>query len=283
MIFMKKSLKILITLTLIICILLPSLCYAQDSVCVPILMYHSVTDDEPDNPYAISLKLFEEHISGLIEMGYTPVFLSQLADYVENGKDLPQKPICITFDDGYQNNYTNAYPILKKYNAKATIFVIGVSVGKSMYKDTTYEMSPHFGYNEAREMVKSGLIDIQSHTYDMHQWPAFEGGIARENILRLEGESIMDYVLKLRRDISMSRKKIEGELGKKLYAVAYPTGRYDNITELTLKNMNIRVTLATTMGNNYLKKGDTSSLYRMNRFNMNSDITMDVLINMIGN
>ncbi len=273
--------KILISLILVICMAIPQLAFAQDSVCVPILMYHAVTDSEPDNPYAISKSLFEEHISGLLERGYTPVFLSQLADYVEKGKALPPKPVCITFDDGYTNNYTEAYPILQKYNARATIFVIGVSVGKQTYKDTTFEISPHFGYNEAREMTKSGLIDIQSHTFDMHQWAPYEGGIARENILRLDGESVMDYVLKLRRDIGESRKKIEGELGKKLYAVAYPSGRYDNITELTLRNMDIRVTLATTMGNNYIKQGDLSTLYRMSRFNMNSDVTMEVLINMI--
>ncbi len=261
--------------------LIPYTCMAEDSVRVPVLMYHSISESVTDNPYDVSKDLFDSHLKTLTENGYTPVFLSQLADYVEKGTPLPQKPICITFDDGYTDNYTIAFPLLKKYNAKATIFVIGVSVGKNTYKDTTFRMSPHFNYNEAREMVKSGLVDIQSHTFDMHQWAPYEGGIARENILRLNGETIMDYVLKLRQDIEKSRAKIEGELGKKLYAVAYPSGRYDNVTELTLRNMDIKVTLATTMGINYIKKGDLSTLYRMNRYNMNNNVSCDVLMSMI--
>ena len=273
--------KIFICLILTICMLMPATCIAEDSVRVPVLMYHSISESVTDNPYDVSKDLFDSHLKTLTENGYTPVFLSELADYVEKGTPLPSKPICLTFDDGYTDNYTTAFPILKKYNAKATIFVIGVSVGKNTYKDTTFEMSPHFNYNEAREMVKSGLVDIQSHTFDMHQWAPYEGGIARENILRLNGETVMDYVLKLRQDIEKSRAKIEGELGKKLYAVAYPSGRYDNVTELTMRNMDIKVTLATTMGINYIKKGDLSTLYRMNRYNMNNNVNCDVLMNMI--
>ena len=273
--------KIFICLILTICMLMPATCIAEDSVRVPVLMYHSISESVTDNPYDVSKDLFDSHLKTLTENGYTPVFLSELADYVEKGTALPSKPICLTFDDGYTDNYTTAFPILKKYNAKATIFVIGVSVGKNTYKDTTFEMSPHFNYNQAREMVKSGLVDIQSHTFDMHQWAPYEGGIARENILRLNGETVMDYVLKLRQDIEKSRAKIEGELGKKLYAVAYPSGRYDNVTELTMRNMDIKVTLATTMGINYIKKGDLSTLYRMNRYNMNNNVNCDVLMNMI--
>ena len=67
---------------------------------------------------------------------------------------------------------------------KATIFSIGVSFGKDHYKDTDYAMTPHFGAAEAAEMAGSGLISIQSHTYDMHQWPPYEDGSAavRENM-----------------------------------------------------------------------------------------------------
>lgn len=277
---LKTKFICIITSFVLLCFA-PLAANAEDSVCVPVLMYHAVSDDT-QNPYAISPALFETHISSLLNDGYTPVFLSELCDYVENGKALPQKPVCITFDDGYLDNYTTAFPILKKYNAKATMFIIGVSVGKSKYKDTTYTMNPHFGYNEAREMLASKLVDIQSHTYDMHQWAPYEGTAPRENILRLNGESVMDYILHLRDDIGKSKSKIEGELGSKMYALAYPGGRYDSISELTLHSMGVKVTLATTMGVNYIKQGDKTTLYKMNRFNMNSDVTYDVLMQMIG-
>ena len=74
---------------------------------------------------------------------------------------------------------------------KATIFAIGVSIGKDTYKDTDHAMTPHFGAAEMQEMVDSGLISIQSHTYDMHQWPPFEDGNdrVRETLAQLPGES----------------------------------------------------------------------------------------------
>ena len=75
---------------------------------------------------------------------------------------------------------------------KATIFVIGCSVGHDRYyKDTQYELTPHFGQAEISEMLESGLISIESHTYDMHQWAPFETGEKpiRPNILPLDGES----------------------------------------------------------------------------------------------
>jgi len=76
-------------------------------------------------------------------------------------KKLPEKPIIIAFDDGYLSNYTKAFPILKKYGMKATIFIVASTVGK-MYPEINYS---HFTWAQAREMRESGLIEIGSHTY----------------------------------------------------------------------------------------------------------------------
>lgn len=81
----------------------------------------------------------------LSEAGYTGVSFDELQAYVLRGAPLPEKPVVITFDDGYESNYTLAYPILQKYGMKATIFAIGVSFGTDHYKDTDYAITPHFG------------------------------------------------------------------------------------------------------------------------------------------
>ena len=82
---------------------------------VPIIMYHNIVEN-PTEDSEISPERFEEQIKKLKAEGYTAVCMRDLVDYVEKGKELPEKPICITFDDGYLSNYETAYPILKQYD-----------------------------------------------------------------------------------------------------------------------------------------------------------------------
>ena len=100
-----------------------------------------------------------------------------------------KKPVVITFDDGYLSNYQYAYPILKETGMVATIFVIGATVGNTEhYKNTNYPITPHFTFQQGAEMVASGIISIQSHTYDMHQWAPYETSDSpRVNILPWPG------------------------------------------------------------------------------------------------
>lgn len=158
------------------------------------LTWHQLTE-EVSGSATISPEAFRKQIQALSDAGCNTISLEQLRDYVYNGTPLPAKPIVLTFDDGYLSNYADAFPVLKEYNMKATIFAIGVSIGKDTYKDTDHAMTPHFGAAEMQEMVDSGLISIQSHTYDMHQWPPFEDGNdhVRETLAQLPGESDADY------------------------------------------------------------------------------------------
>ena len=192
-------------------------------VSVPILMYHHLAD-ESNGASCMSTALFEQHMDALCAAGYHTVSFADLINFVEHGTDLPEKPIVITFDDGYLSNYEIAYPILQARDMKATIFIIGVSVGKTTYKDTSYPITPHFTYEQAKEMVDSGLIEIQSHTYDMHQWQPFEEGPARVNATQMPWESEEEYVRYFRDDIARSVKLIEENVGCDVYALAYPGG-----------------------------------------------------------
>lgn len=129
---------------------------------IPALMYHKIKDQventEEDQSMSVSTANFEAQLKALLEAGYTPINFKQLQDYLEGTAGLPKKPILITADDGYLCNYTEAYPILKKYNAQATFFVT------SLYVGVTNEHE-HFTWEQAKEMEASGLIDIQSHTH----------------------------------------------------------------------------------------------------------------------
>lgn len=251
------------------------------SMQVPILMYHHLSEDVT-NSEMVSPAQFEAQIRALSEAGYTGVSFDELQAYVLRGEPLPEKPVVITFDDGYRSNYTLAYPILQKYNMKAAIFVIGVSFGKDHYKDTDYAITPHFGAAEAAEMTASGLVSIQSHTYDMHQWLPYETGSAvRENILPLPGESEEAYVQTLTEDFTRSRAQLESATGQPVDVLAYPAGQYSTLAQVTLQSLGVHVTLSTNPGVNTVVKGLPQTLYAMLRFGITEDVTPEALLDMI--
>lgn len=248
---------------------------------VPILMYHHLSEDVT-NSEMVSPEQFGVQIRALSEAGYTGVSFDELQAYVLRGEPLPEKPVVITFDDGYRSNYTLAYPILQKYGMKATIFAVGVSFGTDHYKDTDYAITPHFGAAEAAEMTASGLISIQSHTYDMHQWPPYETGSAvRENILQLSSESEEAYVQALTEDFTRSRALLEGATGRPVDVLAYPAGQYSTLTQVTLQSLGVHVTLSTNPGINTVVKGLPQTLYAMLRFGITEDVSPEALLDMI--
>ena len=256
---------------------------SQDEIStqVPILMYHHLSEDVT-NSEMVSPEQFEAQIRALSEAGYTGVSFDELQAYVLRGEPLPEKPVVITFDDGYRSNYTLAYPILQKYGMKATIFAIGVSFGTDHYKDTDYAITPHFGAAEAAEMTASGLISIQSHTYDMHQWPPYETGSAvRENILQLSSESEEAYVQALTEDFTRSRALLEDATGRPVDVLAYPAGQYSTLAQVTLQSLGVHVTLSTNPGINTVVKGLPQTLYAMLRFGITEDVSPEALLDMI--
>lgn len=123
------------------------------SVQVPILLYHHISED------TLTQEQFQTEMQLLKDGGYHTVSFDQIFDFVEKGTPLPEKPVCLTFDDGYLSNYEIAYPLLKEYGMKATFFAIGATVGNTEhYKDTEFPITPHYSYEQAKEMSDSGLV-----------------------------------------------------------------------------------------------------------------------------
>ena len=254
---------------------------ADNSAKVPILTYHHITDTG-NGDTEISEEAFRAQMAALSEMGYTSVFFSDLESYVNYGTPLPEKPVVITFDDGYMSNYSRAFPILEEYGMKATVFVIGVSVGSTEhYKDTEFPITPHFGWDEAREMVYSGLVEIGSHTFDMHRWAPFEAGRARENILRFPDEAEEAYVAAVRADFKKSADEIERETGKRPDTLSFPSGKYDTLAQWALTTAGVRATVSVEDGIAEIVKGLPQSLYAMKRLNMTDAVTPEGLIELL--
>lgn len=256
---------------------------SKNSVDLPILMYHHIVDNA-DNEMTITPELFEEHIKIILENGYNPVSLEDVIEFVEGNSDLPDKPVCITFDDGYLSNYEIAYPILKKYNVKAAIAIVGTTIGATTYKDTGVEIIPHFDFEEAKEMEESGLVSIISHTYDMHQAEHLESGDrVRISIGMLENESVEEYEDFLKEDFQKISSLIRENFGKETIAVAYPRGISDEIANNVFRELGVKLTLATTNGINVIERGNLDSIYKLHRYTIHEGISTEKLLELMEN
>ncbi len=253
---------------------------------VPILMYHHIDEDVKSN-MVVSPQMFENQIKALLDAGYHAVSPTDLINYVYHGADLPSKPICITFDDGYYSNYEKALPILQKYNVNATIFIIGAFVGNTEhYKDTSNPITPHFTYEQAKEMMATGLITIQSHTYDMHQWAKYENkgkNKVRENVSKLPNETDEEFEKAINDDFDIMSEKFKNELGQdSIYAMAYPYGKYSTLSEVTLHERGVKMTVLTADNyTNTVVKGLPQSLYALCRYGVYEELTPEKLIELL--
>lgn len=246
---------------------------------VPILMYHHISD-EVTSSAVISPERFEEHMAALKDSGYNTIRLTDLTAYVENGDELPDNPILITFDDGYSSNYELAFPVLKKYNMSAVINVIGVTAGAQTYKDTGVAINPHFTYEQAQEMIESGIIDIQSHSYDMHNNEELDRDY-RQGVYRKKNESEAEYIEVFRNDFMKSKNEIESNTDSTVIAYAYPNGFYTTLSEVLLSEMGVKITMTVEEGMNTVIKGLPQSLRAMKRYRMHDGITGEELVEML--
>lgn len=127
---------------------------------VPILMYHHISDnsrwpnDARKQRLTVQPEQFAEQLDYLQRTGYTTITLDDLVAALHAKASLPDKPVILTFDDGYQDFYTTAYPLLKRYGAKATIYIISGWVGKPDIMT----------WDELRDLAISPLITIGAHT-----------------------------------------------------------------------------------------------------------------------
>jgi peptidoglycan/xylan/chitin deacetylase (PgdA/CDA1 family) len=179
---------------------------------VPILMYHKVNPDPETGGLGLRVHPgnFEWQMKYLKDNGYHSVDLGAVVDYFQKGKGLPEKPVVITFDDGYQDNYRYAYPILRKYGFTGTIFVVANTVGgfnEYDYKANIQPKNKMLSWKEIKEMNANG-ITIGAHTLDHVNLNTIHEKEARRQILQ-------------------SKKVLEKKLGKEVRYFCYPYGEYN--------------------------------------------------------
>lgn len=203
---------------------------------IPIFLYHHIVKEESEIQYdymQTTEKTFEEQIRGLENLGYHFISYQDLIDYNNGQKKLYKKSCVLTFDDGCRDIYTNAYPILQKYNIPFTMFVVTNAVGADGCAS----------WEELKEMQDSGLALIASHSTNHTEFN------------KLSVEETLE-------NVDSSYKALEENLGEqKTKIFTYPYGLYSQEQLEPLKEEGYVINLT----DNKINKSKDLNLYGLHR------------------
>lgn len=230
---------------------------------ITVLMYHHLVTCRrgfEGNDAVLAVEQFREQMRSLARAGYRTLDAQGLLDYLA-GRPAPANTVVITFDDGYESNYTYAYPILKEYGLTAIIHIVvamrpgEVGAGRARL--------PHLSWDQIRRMVASGTIDIQSHTFDSHYHVGVDATGAKGPKLSAKMwlaragrlETPEEYEARIAADLQLSEQLIERRLGNDVIAIAYPFGAHNPLVRQVI-NQRTGIRLGFTIQPGQVRPGD---------------------------
>lgn len=171
-----------------------------------VLMYHSIAENKEF--FTVTPLAFEMQMKYLREHSFNVIDLNLFAKIIKEKKDFPPKTIVVTFDDGYEDNYINALPILKKYNIPATVFISTSYINKNINarKGTVLRGMKE---EQIKELFKSGIIEVGSHSNE------------HVKLKKLNNE-------KINMELSVSSNTLYNIMGQRPVFLAYPSGSVDD-------------------------------------------------------
>lgn len=231
----------------------PAVVYTENPVPVPILMYHKVNPYSASSLYRLWPEDFEWQMQYLKDNGYHTVSINDVMDQFEKHKKLPDKPVVITLDDGYRDNYLYAFPILQKYGFTATFYITTDYVAENGSEGT------FLTWDEIKELDKAGMT-IGCHTLN-HCW-----------LTRASWEEAW-------RQVGDSKTILEDFLGKKVDTFAYPYGAYNKWVTEVVHDWGFRS--AVTVNPRPVSAANAEHPLELNRMGIYSNLSYDGFINKI--
>lgn len=200
---------------------------------VPVLAYHKIDFPTPDVKIRGAFtapRKFERQISYLKKKDFKFYTTSELIKYYRANGEFPPKAIAITFDDGWKDNYLNAFPILKKYDAKATIFLIPAVLGQTTDEVTADGEGPreHLSKSHVLEMSQMG-IEFASHSFSHKLF-----------------DRVSDEEIEF--EVTQSKKFIENLLQKECSTFAYPAGFFTDFAKEAVRKAGYEAAFSTVYG-----------------------------------
>ncbi|RVU55756.1 polysaccharide deacetylase family protein [Anaerosphaera multitolerans] len=241
---------------------------------IPVITYHSIRDENPtNNEYIISCNNFEHMVKSLKESGFHFLSTEEIANAVDNNTKLPDNSVLITFDDGYEDNYTNVLPILEKYDAKATVFLIGSYIG---------EKSGYLNWEQVQKMSESGHFNIESHTYNLHDL-FLDGPNKGKTWLseKLEEESDEEYFEKVKNDLIWNNNLIYEHTSVFPNAIAYPGAMVNDIVLDAVRESGLKIGFIG--GNKRASSFKNLNPYKIKRFHIKPSTNIENKIRFLKN
>jgi peptidoglycan/xylan/chitin deacetylase (PgdA/CDA1 family) len=205
----------------------------KDSFSLPVLMYHHISDQKWDEPMYVSRDEFSRQIKYLRDNKYKFMSMEEVEEYKQHKRKFPRRAVAITFDDGYEDVYRNAYPILKENGANGTVFVITSKLDEKGY----------LSRDQILEMQRSRVVKSESHTDNHLQLPK------------------LNYDNQLR-ELTDSKDKLEKVLGTKVKYIAYPYGESNEDTQKAVRKAGYN--MGFIVDSNYTRLSD--DIYSLRRF-----------------
>ncbi|MCF7220830.1 poly-beta-1,6-N-acetyl-D-glucosamine N-deacetylase PgaB [Marilutibacter chinensis] len=224
-----------------------------------VISYHDIRDDvarkgDPDL-YAVGTQNFAAHLDWLAGHGYQPVALADVIAAANGERPLPDKAVLLTFDDGLRSVYTHAFPLLRAYGYPALVAVVtdwvDMPAGRQIdYGPRMFSRDDFLTWTQLREMQASGLVEVASHSHDMHHGvnsnpqgnstPAAVTRIYDPAAKRYESEA--EYLARVRDDLATSASLIERELGRAPRAMVWPYAAYNSQVNAIADTLGMKVT-----------------------------------------
>jgi len=190
---------------------------------VSILMYHSI--GEGKEFHVVRLEDFKWQMGYLKDNGFKVISLAEFVDQIKTGSKIESKTVIITFDDGYEDNFLSAFPILKKFGFPASIFLTTGNIDNKKYINSREVHLPMLDWNQIKEMHDSGLIDFEPHT------------VSHPKLSEIPSD-------RAEFEIKNSKSEIEGKLNKKCRFFCYPFGDYSaEVKKIVSDNFDAAVTV----------------------------------------
>jgi len=233
------------------------------------LSYHEVDADTPGaapgalGRYAVEVSRLVAQFSWLRENGYTPVSLSAVVEARGGGQPLPPKAVLLTFDDGYADFHARVFPLLRLFGYPAVIALVGswmeAPAGSLVdYDDRKVPRETFLSWDQVREVVASGLVEVASHSYDLHHGVLGnpQGNVQPAATTRRldpatgRHETDADYLRRIRDDLDRNSRLIERETGTRPRAMVWPYGRYTGTTQAIARELGMPLMMTLESGPN---------------------------------
>lgn len=233
----------------------------RETVRLPVVMYHHISKDPARwNEYVVSVDEFASDMEYLASHGWQSVSVRQLLDWYDGNFEMPEKPFMLTFDDGCDSTAAYAEPIVASHGFTGVVAVIGsVCQRFSEFEEHEPEYS-NLSWQDAAGLARRGVIEVQCHTWDMHELYPRNGCARRRN------EDLAQYRRLLSTDLSKYLQACERYEVDAVPSIAFPYGAFNSDTIDVVRDMGFLAAFTCSELVNELT-GDPEELFLLSRFN----------------